>query len=839
MEASEHLQIVEEIHGEARRRKLFFQQCTDAALIDRQVTVNGKHLLSFSSCSYLSLENHPALVQGVHDAVDRYGTQFSSSRGYLSAPAYEELETRLSEIFDGHALVVPTTTLGHQCVLPVLASEKDALILDHQVHQSVQVGATLARAAGTRVEVVRHGELERACDLVARLARRMRTVWFACDGVYSMYGDLAPARLLRQLLDIAPNVRIYVDDAHGMSWAGRHGRGSFLSRMPLSPRIVLVTSMVKAFAAGGAVAVFADPRERERVRMCGGPLLFSGPLQPPMLGAALASARVHLSDEIVERQSELRERVDLCNRLIKDASLPLLVENESPIFYMRLGLPRVAFAVAERLMAEGMYVNVSIYPSVPMKRAGIRLALTSAHTPEDVKRVVSALARHVPEVLKEEGLSRHELDGMFEHAVPSESLRSSVYERASSRPPVMSAPLMVQVSHTIHEVDRALWNRTLGGVGACSWDAMATAEKLFSNQREPQHNWKFWYVVIREQNGNPVCVTHFTQSLNKDDMLMRAEVSEAVEARRTRQPHFLSSEVIMTGSPLSEGNHIYLDRRGPWRAALDWMLHLGHEQYEAVQANMFMLRDMPDGDAEMDAFMLDRGFVKMPMLDSHRLEIRWKDENELAATLSKRKRQHLRLQIERAALFDVRSHGVGSDRGEPLDAAEQAHLWRLYRNVATRKRRLNVYELPESMVAAFLASPAWEVVTLRLPASAGGPADGLPIAWYAAHVHGEHYAPFLCGFDYRYVLSHGAYRQALYQMVVRARKRGKRVVHLGMDADIEKSRFGSHAIKNCIYAQVRDHYNGAVLREIVAEVGVGSAPPASCRATEFRQDSVA
>src|SRR3712207_7635534 len=47
---------------------------------------------SFGSCSYLGLEVHPALRAGVVDAVERFGTQFSSSRAYVSPPRYAEAE---------------------------------------------------------------------------------------------------------------------------------------------------------------------------------------------------------------------------------------------------------------------------------------------------------------------------------------------------------------------------------------------------------------------------------------------------------------------------------------------------------------------------------------------------------------------------------------------------------------------------------------------------------------------------------------------------------------------------------------------------------------------------
>ena len=208
------LGTIESLHDEAERRKLYFQKAEPGQLDGRTVRLQGEDLVSFSSCSYLGLEHHPHIVEGVIDAVRRYGSQFSSSRGYLCNPLYEEVEAKLSRIFGGHALVTSSTTLGHQVAIPVLVTERDAIVMDHQVHYSVQMAANLARQNGATVEIVRHSQLERATEVVARLARTHRTVWFATDGVFSMYGDLAPLHLLKEILDVAPNVRLYVDDAH-------------------------------------------------------------------------------------------------------------------------------------------------------------------------------------------------------------------------------------------------------------------------------------------------------------------------------------------------------------------------------------------------------------------------------------------------------------------------------------------------------------------------------------------------------------------------------------------------------------------------------------------------
>ncbi len=845
MEASERSATVNSIHQEAIEHGIYFLNPDDQQLNGRTFSLKGQELLSFASCSYLGLEHHPQLVEGVIRAVQRYGTQFSATRGFVSAPPYPELEALMSELLGGHALVCSSTSLGHQSVLGVLATEKDAIVLDHQAHYSIQQAAQLTRTAGCQVELVKHGELERALELIQRLAPVRRTVWFAVDGVYSMYGDLAPVELLKQALSIAPNVRLYVDDAHGMSWAGKHGRGSFLSRMPFDERVVLATSMNKAFAAGGGCLLFADDKERQFVRKTGGPLFFSGPLQPPMLGAAIASAKLHLSPEITQHQQVMQERVQLANQLIQQTGLPLLVENETPIFFLRLGLPRLGFKVARRMMDEGLYVTPSVYPTVPMRRGGIRLSITASHTAEDITRVIERLAVHIPAVLSEEGLTVDNLDEEFRNALPGKAVRLGTRGRAplqhliqqlivdqgSSEPEQVLAPrqpveaptsLVVERFTSIWQIDKALWNSMLGTVGFISWDSLMMQEQVFTDSAEPENAWQFLYVLVRTPDGRVVAAAPFTVALCKDDMLMREEVSQRVEDRRKAEPYFLSSRSMVLGTLLSEGNHLYLDRTGPWRAALARLLEVAREEYDKAGCAVMTLRDLPAQDAEMDQEMLHHGLVKVPMLESHLLHITWWNEEEYLSHLSRRKRDHLRERMDQSRFYERRLHGVGV--GETLSVEELEQLHALYLNVARKSLRFNVFHLPLRLLAAMHESPAWELMTLRLDPAHGGPADGRPVAFYAGHKHDGHYGGFLCGVDYDYVYQHGAYRQMLFQMIRRASELGMKTVHLGMTANLEKLRFGAVSHGTCVYLQAREHFSGAVLREIAAEASLEGPP---------------
>jgi 7-keto-8-aminopelargonate synthetase-like enzyme len=135
--AQDRLSLLDEMLVEPTARGLIMRTPDDVSLDGRMIELDGRPLINFGSCSYLGLEMDPRMRGAVCEAVMRYGTQFSSSRSYLSAPPYAELEARLAEMFGGHVLVAPSTSLGHLAALPVLVAPDDAVLLDQQVHHSV------------------------------------------------------------------------------------------------------------------------------------------------------------------------------------------------------------------------------------------------------------------------------------------------------------------------------------------------------------------------------------------------------------------------------------------------------------------------------------------------------------------------------------------------------------------------------------------------------------------------------------------------------------------------------------------------------------------------------
>ena len=107
-------------------------------------------------------------------------------------------------------------------------------------------------------------------------------------------------------------------------------------------------------------------------------MIFTGPVQPPMLGAALASARIHLSPELHGLQRALRERIELCTRLLSQHDIALASNDGTPICFVPIGSPELAREVARRLLDEGFFTKATTYPAVPIRQAGVRFMLTLA-----------------------------------------------------------------------------------------------------------------------------------------------------------------------------------------------------------------------------------------------------------------------------------------------------------------------------------------------------------------------------------------------------------------------------------------------------------------------------
>ncbi len=762
-----------------------------------QLVIDGREVLNFGSCSYLGLEFHPGLQAGAKAAIENFGTQFSASRAYISAGLYGVLQGLLEKIFAAPCVICPTTSLGHIAALPVLVRDDAAVILDQQVHNSVQTAVQLVRARGVHTALVRHNRMDLLEERVRELRQKYRAIWYMADGIYSMFGDRCPVDTVYHLLEKYPELHFYVDDAHGMSILGNRGRGSVLGDRAIHPRMVLATSLNKAFASGGGLLVFGNPAWARLVGNTGGPLLSSGPMQPGALGAAIAAAKLHLDGTVGKLQEDLRALVQYTNTIIKEEGLPLVSESGSAIFFIGVGQPRAGHHIVRKMLEQGYLVNLGIYPTVPMKQTGIRFTITTLHTHAMIRNMVTALAAAFWSTLAEEGIGTGAIYKAFKMEVPAVPTAGMARERAG-----MEGGLAIRHCSSIRELERGVWDGLFGGRGCFDWRGLDLLERSFSGNPAATDNWDFDYLLVQDVEGRIVVAGFLTTALWKDDLLAPAAVSAQVEISRRASPGYLTSRVTCCGSLLTEGEHLYINfESGEWKKGVELFVAELYRIQEQRQSVHIVLRDFPSIHPELDQLLADLGFFRSRMPDSYQVNaILWKSPQEYYNRSSKKNRAHFRKKV----LPFTKYFRVELIRCS--DWEEEVSQWyRLYLNVKERSLELNSFTLPYRLFRNLALSEDWDKLQLTLHEP--GDAAQAPCCIVFSYRSQQTYVPLVIGIDYRWNLSHGIYRQALYQLVLRAQKAGMQSIRLGFAAGIEKQKLGAVPAPAYAYIHSADGYN--------------------------------
>jgi 7-keto-8-aminopelargonate synthetase-like enzyme len=269
------------------------------------------------------------------------------------------------------------------------------------------------QAQGIHVETLRHGKLDLLRERYEALKQTHEHVWYMVDGVYSMQGDLAPIPELRAMLEELDQLYLYVDDAHGMSWTGKHGCGYAMSHGPIHPKMVVTVSLWKSFGAQGGAIVFPNKEWRNLVRVAGSSLIFSGPIPPMSLAAAVASAKIHLSEEIHEMQRALQSKIQYFNERAAALDLMLLHHNISPVKMIGLGKEDVTMALTSGLIQKGYYVNGVGYPSVPLNQSGLRITITNHVSLEDIDGLLTNMRMMLNEAYEVRNINEEKVKRSF------------------------------------------------------------------------------------------------------------------------------------------------------------------------------------------------------------------------------------------------------------------------------------------------------------------------------------------------------------------------------------------------------------------------------------------
>ena len=780
------LDTVNEVFTDAKQEGVMHLYADGDNFSGRTIGVNHRKLFHFGTTGYLGLEQDTRLKAAAIEAITKYGTQFPLSKSYISNPLYKELEEKLTQMYQNPIIITKNSTLGHMGVIPNAVSDQDAIILDHQVHWSVQSAAKVLKNRSVPIDMIRHNDLNMLEDKIKSLSDKRKRIWYMADGIYSMYGDFAPLKDLKALSLKYPQLHLYIDDVHGMSWIGKNGTGYALSQLgELSENILLFGTLSKTFGASGAVLVCSNKKMYQEIKTFGGPLTFSAQLEPASVAAATASAKIHLTPEIYEIQNDLRQRVEYFNDLLQDTNLPLIDKNNSPVFFIGTGMPKSGYNFVSRLMKEGFYVNLGIFPAVPVKNTGVRITISRHNEKPEIKALVEAMVYHFPKALEDTQTNMNRVCKAFKLAV------KSIAEDK------VETDLIVQIEDSILKIDKTLWNEYVGKHGVYDWEGLKFLEQTFSNNDLKEHNWTFHYLIIYDHDQNPILTTFLTIGLWKDDMLAKVSASKIIEQERKTNPYYLSSKVLSIGSLFTEGNHLYINEEHPLKQqALDTMMQSIEILEQRFKAKMVVLRDFSKKDS-LHPYFQGQGFVRVQMPNSCTIDLDLDSTIEnYVAKLSSRNRQHVRKEILKyEPLLKIEVLKTG-------DKIKLKQIQQLYTNVHQNNLGLNTFSFPKKLFENMSSHPNWEFITVSF---LDHPEKMIGVM-LCYNNQNTTYVPAFIGMDYNYLSEFHTYRQLLYQTIKRAINLKFKHIDLGITASFEKRKLGATVEEKFAYIQTADNY---------------------------------
>ena len=355
----------------------------DRMLGPTRAIVKGKEIVLAGTNNYLGLTFSEEAVAAAQRAIAEQGTGTTGSRFANGTYAgHRALESELAAFLGyGHCVVFST---GYQANLGAIAAlaapGKDVILIDADCHACIYDGCQLSGAETVRF---RHNSPEDLDKRLARLAGDGKGKLVCIEGMYSMFGDVAP---VGEFADVTKKhgAFLFLDEAHSFGVFGAGGRGVAEQDDAIEKVDFYSGTFSKSLASiGGFVA--SNHRELEYLRFSSRPYMFTASPSPANIAAASAALHYISSDP------SLRERLWANARRVHAAFTQLGFEicaPVSPVIAVKLPDKETAFAAWNFLIENGVYVNLAIPPGTPNATSILRLSVSAAHSDEDLDIVI-------------------------------------------------------------------------------------------------------------------------------------------------------------------------------------------------------------------------------------------------------------------------------------------------------------------------------------------------------------------------------------------------------------------------------------------------------------------
>ena len=354
----------------------------------------GAEFLRMNSNSYLSLSNHPVLLE----AADHAARQFGAGPGAVrfidgTATPHVDLEARIAKFTGRPAAKVfnsaYTTVLG----LSIALTGPDTFwIGDELNHNCIIRAMRIANVPKEQRAIFKHndlGDLERHLAAVPDGVGRVLVIF---DGIFSMRGDNAPLDTIVALCRehdgrFRDGVTTIMDDSHGIGAYGKAGRGT--EEFCGARADILVGTFGKAFGVNGGF-VAGSPELVEAVRQKGDTYIYTNPLGAADAAAAIAGVNIADSAEGRDRLVNLKARTAQFREGLAQLGRES-IPGPHPVVPLLVRDTDRTRATVRHLFDNGILAVGLTFPVVPRGDETIRFQINAAHTPADIEQVLAAL----------------------------------------------------------------------------------------------------------------------------------------------------------------------------------------------------------------------------------------------------------------------------------------------------------------------------------------------------------------------------------------------------------------------------------------------------------------
>ncbi|NGX47742.1 MAG: 8-amino-7-oxononanoate synthase [Chlamydiae bacterium] len=365
---------------------------------------DGRRMVEFACCSYLGLDVDKRVVNAGKAHLEEYGVNLAVARTRLRMEPFDVLEKLLSQMFCGASISIFTSLhLTHLGFLPLLGSGEmpsfpikkngPLFIMDTRAHACLQINQGLLEQFG---QVVRTDfrEEENIIAAFEQAGKNRQTPISLSDSVVSM-GGIVPVLLLLELAEKYDGY-IYLDDAHGTSIYGKNGCGYTLDLLKnkFHPRMILTPALSKGFGTNGGILALPTKKDTEIVKRFDSNYLFGNPPPMSIITSSIASAKIHLTDEIDELQKKLWDNVAYFDSLNKSHTNYL--DYKAPIRAIFIGDEHKTIECTAQLQEAGFFVTGAMYPTVAMGKSILRVALSALHSKEEIAELCKYINKYSP-----------------------------------------------------------------------------------------------------------------------------------------------------------------------------------------------------------------------------------------------------------------------------------------------------------------------------------------------------------------------------------------------------------------------------------------------------------